>query len=67
MTTPDTPTCLSGYLDKGVNAAFSVVALGGQGGDVVPAHGLDDVHHGLGLVGVWGDHPGEELVAAVVA
>ena len=57
MTTPDTPTRFSGYLDKGLDAALSVVALGGQGGDVVPAHGLDDVHHGLGLVGVRGDYP----------
>lgn len=60
-------TCFSGYLEEGVNAALSVVALGGQCGDVVPAHGFDYVHHGLGLVGVRRHHTGEELIAAVVA
>ncbi len=60
-------TCFSGYLEEGVDAALSVVALGGQRGDIVPAHGFDYVHHSLGLVGVRRHHTGEELVAAVVA
>lgn len=60
-------TCFSGYLLEGVDAALAVVSLGGQRGDVVPAHGFDDVQHGLGLVGVRRHHAGEELVAAVVA
>lgn len=60
-------TVLSGLLNERVNAAFAVVPLGGHRGDVVPAHGFDDVHHGLGLVGVRGHHPGEEVVAGVIA
>lgn len=59
-------TCFSGYLLEGVDAALAVISLGGQRGDVVPAHGFDYVHHGLGLVGVRRHHAGEELVAAVV-
>lgn len=59
-------TCFSGYLNKGVNSTLPIVALRGQSGDIVPAHGFDDVHHGLGLVGVRRHHTGEELVAAVV-
>ena len=54
-------------MDEGVDAALSVVALRHHSGHVVPAHGLHDVHHGLGLVGVRGHHPGEEVVARVVA
>lgn len=60
-------TCFSGYLLEGVHAALSIVPLGRQRGDVVPAHGFHDVQHGLGLVGVRRHHAGEELVAAVVA
>lgn len=60
-------TCFSGYLQEGVDAALSVVALRRQRGDVVPAHGFNYVHHGLGLVGVGRHHTGEEFVAAVVA
>lgn len=60
-------TCFSGYLEEGVDPALSVIALGGYRGDVVPAHGFNYVHHGLGLVGVRRHHTGEELVAAVVA
>lgn len=59
-------TCFSGYLEESVDAALAVVALRGQRGDVVPAHGFDDVHHGLGLVGVRRDHTGEELITALV-
>ena len=59
-------TVLPGLLDEGVHSALAVVALGRHGGDVVPAHGLDDVHHGLGLVRVWRDHAGEKVVASVV-
>ncbi len=60
-------TVLSRLLDKRINATFSVVSLRSYSGDIVPAHGFDDVHHGLGLVGVWGHHPGEEVVAGVIA
>ncbi len=60
-------TCFSGYLEERINATLSVVALRGQRGDVVPAHGFHYVHHGLGLVGVRRHHTGEKLVAAVVA
>ncbi|TNN42589.1 hypothetical protein EYF80_047211 [Liparis tanakae] len=42
-------------------------ALRGDGGDVGPAQGPDDVHHGLGLERVRGNHPREEVVAPVVA
>lgn len=59
-------TCFSGNLLEGVNAALSIISLGGQRRDVVPAHGFHYVQHGLGLVGVRRDHTGEELVAAVV-
>ena len=51
---------------EGVNTAFSIVSLRGNRGNVVPAHGFDDVHHSLGLVGVRRHHTGEELVAAIV-
>lgn len=61
------PTGFSGDLDEGLHAALPVVALRGQRGHVVPLHGGDDVHHGLGLVGVGRYHAGEEVVAAVVA
>ena len=54
-------------MDKGVDPAFAVIPLRGQGGHVVPAHGRDDVQHGLSLVGVGRDHAGEEVVAGVVA
>lgn len=59
-------TILPGLLDKGLHTAFTVAALGGQGGDIVPLEGFDNVHHGLGLVGVGRDDAGEEVVAAVV-
>lgn len=59
-------TCFSGNLLEGVNTTLSVISLGGQRRDVVPAHGFHYVQHGLGLVGVRRDHTGEELVAAVV-
>lgn len=54
-------------MDEGLHAALAVVPLRGQRGDVVPPHGGDDVHHGLGLVGVRRHHAGEKVVAAVVA
>lgn len=60
-------TILPGLLDEGLHPAFTIAALGGQGGDVIPLEGFDNVHHGLGLVGVGWDHAGEEVVAAVVA
>lgn len=60
-------TVFSRLLDEGVHAAFPIVSLWSHSGDVVPAHGFDDVHHGLGLVCVRRYHPGEEVVAGVVA
>lgn len=59
-------TVLSGLLHEGLHAALAVAALRGQRGHVVPLEGAHDVHHGLGLVRVRGDHTGEEVVAAVV-
>jgi len=63
----ETLTVLSGLLNKRINATLAVVSLRGHRGDVVPAHGFDNVHHGLDLVGVRGHHPGEEVVAGVIA
>lgn len=60
-------TILPGFLDEGFHTTFPIAALGGQGGDVVPLEGFDNVHHGLCLVGVGWDDTGEEVVAAVVA
>lgn len=60
-------TVFSRLLDERVHAALPVVSLWSHSGDVVPAHGFDDVHHGLGLVCVRRYHPGEEVVAGVVA
>lgn len=59
-------TVLSRLLNKGIHTTFSIVSLRRYSGDVVPAHGFDNVHHGLGLVGVWGHHPGEEVIAGVI-
>lgn len=59
-------TCFSRYLQKGIDATLAIVAFRGQCGDVVPSHGLDNVHHGLRLVGVRRHHTGEELIAAFV-
>lgn len=60
-------TRLSGDLDEGLDATLAVVSLRGECGHVVPAHRGDDVQHGLSLVGVRGNHAGEEVVARVVA
>lgn len=62
----DPLTILPGLLDEGLHPALTVAAFRGQGGDVIPLEGFDNVHHGLGLVGVRGDDAGEEVVAAVV-
>lgn len=59
-------TCFSGQLHESVHSLLSITALRGHSGDVVPAHGLDDVHHGLGLEAVWRDHSGEEVITPVV-
>lgn len=59
-------TCFSWYLQKGIDATLAVVAFRGQCGNIVPAHGLDNVHHGLCLVRVRRHHTGEELIAAFV-
>lgn len=66
-TSSDLLTCLSGELHEGVYPFFPVAALRGHCGHVVPAQGLDDVHHGLGLEAVRRDHPREEVVAPVIA
>lgn len=60
-------TVLPRLLNKSVNATFSIVPLGGHRGDVIPAHRLHNVHHGLGLVRVRWHHSREEIVAGVVA
>lgn len=59
-------TILSGLLNECINAAFSVVSLRSHSGHIVPAHGFHNVHHGLGLVCVWGHHSGEEVIAGVI-
>lgn len=60
-------TCFPGQLHEGVHALLAVAALRRHRGDVVPAHGLDNVHHGLSLEAVRGNHTGEEVVAPIVA
>lgn len=60
-------TCFFRELCEGLHSLLAVAALGGDGGDVGPAQGPDDVHHGLGLEGVRRNHPREEIVALVVA
>ena len=62
----DVLTCFFGELCEGLYSLFSVAALGGNGGDVRPSQGPDDVHHGLGLERVRRNHPREEVVAPVV-
>lgn len=59
-------THLSRDLNESLHAALAVVALGGQGGHIVPPHGRDDVQHGLCLVGVWRHHAREEVVSGVI-
>lgn len=59
-------TCFFGELCEGLYPFLSVAALWGDGGDVRPAQGLDNVHHGLGLEWVWRNHPWEEVIAPVV-
>lgn len=63
---PGILTVLSRLLNERVNTALAIVPLRGHCGNVVPSHGLDDIHHGLSLVGVWGHHTGEEVIAGVV-
>lgn len=60
-------TCFFGELREGLHSLLPVAALRGDGGDVAPTQGSDDVHHGLRLEGVGRNHPGEEVVAPVVA
>lgn len=60
-------TCFFRELCEGLHSLLAIAALGGDGGDVSPAQGPDDVHHGLGLEGVRRNHPREEIVALVVA
>lgn len=59
-------TCFFGELCEGLHSLLSVAALWGNGGDVSPAEGSDNVHHGLGLEWVGRNHPWEEVIAPVV-
>lgn len=60
-------TCFFGELCEGLHSLLAIAALRGDGGDVSPAQGPDDVHHGLGLERVRRNHPREEIIALVVA
>lgn len=60
-------TGFSRDLDKSLHATFSIIPLGCQRGDVVPAHGGHDVQHGLSLVGIGWHDPREEVVPGVIA
>lgn len=60
-------TCFFRELCEGLYSLLTIATLGGDGRDVSPAQGPDDVHHGLGLEGVRRNHPREEIVALVVA
>lgn len=62
----DNLTGFFGELREGLHPLLPVAALRGNGGDVGPAEGPDDVHHGLSLEGVWWYHPREEVIAPVV-
>lgn len=55
------------FLDEGIHAALSVIPLRRHRGDVIPAHGPDNIHHSLCLVGVRRYHAGEEVITGVVA
>lgn len=59
-------TCFSGALSEGLHSLLSIAALWGDGGDVRPAQGSNNVHHGLGLEWVWRNHPWEEVIAPVI-
>lgn len=59
--------CFFGELCEGLHSLLAIAALRGDGGDVSPAQGPDDVHYGLGLERVRRNHPREEIVALVVA
>lgn len=59
-------TCFFGELCEGLHSLLSIAALWGDGGDVSPAQGSDNVHHGLGLEWIWRNHPWEEVIAPVV-
>lgn len=61
------PTCLFGNLREGFNTFFSITSFGCESRHVVPAKGLYDVYHGLGLEGIRWDHTGEEVIAPVIA
>lgn len=60
-------TCFFRELCEGLHSLLTIAALRGDGGDVSPAQGPNDVHHGLGLERVRRNHPREEIVALVVA
>lgn len=61
-------TGFPGALQEGVHGgAVAIGALRGHGGDVVPLQRLQQRHHGLGLGSVRSNHPGEEVVAPLVA
>lgn len=61
-----TLTYLPGDLREGLHTALSVVALGSQGRHIIPPQGRHDVHHGLRLVRVGGDHAREEVIPGVI-
>lgn len=60
-------TCLSRDLNEGIYSTFTIIPLWCQSGHIVPAQCLHDVHHSLGLVGVWWYHTREEVIAVIVA
>lgn len=59
-------TCFFGELCEGLDSLLSIAAFRGNGGDVSPPQGSDNVHHGLGLEWVWRNHPREKVIAPVV-
>lgn len=62
-----TLTLFPRFLDEGIHAALPVIPLRRHRGDVIPAHGPDNIHHSLCLVGVRRYHAGEEIITGVVA
>lgn len=61
------PTCFSGERHEGVYPLFTIASFRGYCRDIVPAHGFDNIHHGLCLETVWRNDSGKEVIAAVVA
>lgn len=59
-------TGFSWDLHEGLHSLLSIAAFWGHSWDVIPAHSLHNVHHGLGLERVWWNHTWEEVIAAVI-